>query len=82
MALSEMLYVRKCQTPLFWNEIGEWKAFGPDILQEAERQVRMVRENLRIEQLRQKSYVNHRQIELSFEVGDYVYFMVLPMRGL
>jgi hypothetical protein len=82
MAPSEMLYVRKCQTPLFWNEIGEWKAFGPDILQEAERQVRMVRENLRIEQLRQKSYVNHRQIELSFEVGDYVYFMVLPMRGL
>jgi hypothetical protein len=30
--------------------------FGPDILQEAEKQVRMVRENLRVAQSRQKSY--------------------------
>jgi transposase InsO family protein len=38
----EMLYSRRYQTPLFWNETGEWKVFGPDILQEAEKQVRMV----------------------------------------
>jgi hypothetical protein len=31
---------------LFWNETGEWKIFGPDMLQEAEKQVHMVRENL------------------------------------
>jgi hypothetical protein len=30
---------------LFWNETGERKVFGPNILQEAEKQVRMVREN-------------------------------------
>jgi transposase InsO family protein len=46
MASFEMLYGRMCQTPLFWSEAGEWKVFGPDILQEAEKQVRMVRENL------------------------------------
>jgi hypothetical protein len=46
MAPFEMLYGRRCQTPLFWNETGERKVFGPDILQEAEKQVRMVRENL------------------------------------
>jgi hypothetical protein len=46
--------------------------FGPDILQEAERHVRMVRENLKIAQLRHKSYTNHRRRELSFGVGDYV----------
>jgi hypothetical protein len=46
MAPFEMLYGRRCQTPLFWNEIGERKVFGSDILQEAEKQVRMVRENL------------------------------------
>jgi hypothetical protein len=30
----------------------------------------------------QKSYTNHRKRELSFEVGDYMYLKVSPMRGL
>jgi hypothetical protein len=78
----EMLYRRRYRTPLFWNETGVQKVFGPDILQEAEKQVCMVRENLRVAQSRQKSYVDHRRRELSFEVGDFVYLKVSPMRGL
>jgi transposase InsO family protein len=31
MAPFEMLYGQRCQTPLFWNETGERKVFGPDI---------------------------------------------------
>jgi hypothetical protein len=46
MAPFEMLYGRRCRTLLFWSNMGEQKNFGPDILQEAERQVRMVRENV------------------------------------
>jgi hypothetical protein len=42
----------------------------------------MVRENLHIAQSRQKSYANHRRRELSFEVGDFIYLKVSPMRGL
>jgi hypothetical protein len=61
---------------IVWNETGEWKIFSPDILQEAEKQVRMVRENLRVVQSRQKSYTDHRRRELSFEVGDFVYLKV------
>jgi hypothetical protein len=56
--------------------------FGPDILQEAKEEVRMVWENLRVAQSRQKSYAGHRRRELSFEVGDFVYLTVSPMRGL
>jgi hypothetical protein len=82
MAPFKMLYGRRCRTPLFWNEMGERKVFGPDILEEAEKQVRMVRENLRVVQSRQKSYADHRRRELSFEVGDFVYLKVSPMRGL
>jgi hypothetical protein len=78
----EMLYGQRCQTPLFWNETGERKVFGPDILQEVEKQVCMVRENLRVVQSRQKSCTDHRRRELSFEVGDFVYLKVSPMRGL
>jgi hypothetical protein len=51
-------------------------------LQEAEKQVRMVRENLRVEQSMQKSYADHRRRELSFKVRDFVYLKVSPMRGL
>jgi hypothetical protein len=82
LAPFEMLYGRRCQTPLFWSEIGERKVFGPDILQEVKKQVRMVRENLRVTQSRQKSYANHSRRELSFEVGDFVYHKVSPMSGL
>jgi hypothetical protein len=67
---------------LFWNETGERKGFGPDILQVAEKQVYIVRENLRVAQSRQKSYADHRRRELSFEVGDFVYLKVSLMRGL
>jgi hypothetical protein len=46
MAPFEMLYGRRCRTPLFWGGTGERKVFGPDILQDAEKQVHMVRKNL------------------------------------
>jgi hypothetical protein len=82
MAPFEMLYGHRCQTLLFWSEAGEWKVFGPDILQEGEQQVHTVRENLQVAQSRQKNYANHRRRELSFEVGDFVYLKVSPMRGL
>ena len=54
--------------------------FGPDILLEAEENIKMVRENLKISQLRQRSYADTRRRELSFEVGDYVYLMVSSIR--
>jgi hypothetical protein len=82
MVPFEMLYGRRCRTPLIWNETGERRVFRPDILQEVEKQVHMVRENHRVVQSRQKSYTNHRIRELRFEVGDFIYFKVSPMRGL
>jgi transposase InsO family protein len=50
MAPFEMLFGCRCRTLLFCSEAREWKVFGPDILQEAEKQVRMVRENLQVVQ--------------------------------
>jgi hypothetical protein len=38
MALFEALYGRKCRTMLYWNQTGESQVFGPEILQEAEKQ--------------------------------------------
>jgi hypothetical protein len=35
MAPFEVLYERRCRTPLSWIEPGEKVIFGPDIIQEA-----------------------------------------------
>jgi hypothetical protein len=67
---------------LFWNEPRENQVFGPDILREAERQVHVIRENLQLAQSSQKSYTDHRRRNLIFEVGDFVYLKVSPMRRL
>jgi hypothetical protein len=55
MAPFEALYDRKCKTSLYWSETGESQLFGPKIIKEAERQVQVVRENMKVAQLRQKS---------------------------
>jgi hypothetical protein len=56
--------------------------FGPDILLEVEENIRMVRENLKTMQSRQRSYANTRRRELSFEVGYYVYLKVSSIKGV
>jgi hypothetical protein len=54
--------------------------FGLDVLKDAKKKVRMIRDNLKIAQSRQKSYADTRRRELTFEVGDCVYLKVSPMR--
>jgi transposase InsO family protein len=78
----EALYGRKCKTPLYWDQTGERQFFGPELIQEAEEQVHIIRENLRVAQTRQKSYADNRRRPLEFEEGDYVYLKVSPLRGM
>ncbi|WVZ63955.1 hypothetical protein U9M48_013544 [Paspalum notatum var. saurae] len=78
----EALYGRRCRTPLFWNQTGEKQVFGPDLIRDAEQQIKIVRENLRVAQSRQKSYADVRCRDLTFKVDDFVYLKVSPMRGI
>jgi hypothetical protein len=81
MAPYEALYGQQCRTPLFWSQTGESQVFGLGVLMDAEEQVQMVRESLKVAQSRQKSYADKRRRDLSFEIGDFVYLKVSPMRG-
>jgi hypothetical protein len=81
MSPFQALYGRSCRTPLQWDQPGEKQVFGPDILLEAEENIKMVQENLKIAQPRQRSYADTRR-ELSFKVGDFVYLKVSPIRGV
>jgi transposase InsO family protein len=68
MSPFQALYGRSCRTPLQWDQPGEKQVFGPDIL--------------KIAQSRQRSYVDTRRRDLSFEVGDFAYLKVSPIRGV
>jgi hypothetical protein len=72
MTPFEALYGRKCRTLLYWVQTGERQFFGPKIMQEAEEQVRIIRESMRTTQSRQKSYADTRRRQLEFEEGDHV----------
>jgi hypothetical protein len=42
----------------------------------------IIKENLKLAQSRQESYADNRRRELRFQVGDFVYLKVSPMREL
>src|SRR4051812_43364056 len=77
----EFLYGRKCQTPLNWSETGERQFFGPDMIQDAEEQVRIVREKLKTAQSRQKSYYDRHHREESFNLDEKAYLRVTPLKS-
>jgi hypothetical protein len=82
MAPFEALYGRKCRTPLNWSETGESKVFRPDIIREAEEQVQLICDRLKAAQSWQKSYANPKRRELTFNVGDFAYLHVTPLKGM
>ena len=82
MAPFEALYGRNCRTPLNWVEVGDRGYFGPKFIKEAREQVIIIQSHLKAAQSRQKAYTNKRRRPLEFEVGDYVYLKVSPMRGV
>ena len=80
MSSFEALYGRKCRIPLMWSEVGERSLVGPALIKEAEERVAEIREKLKVVQSRQKSYVDRKRREISFNPGDFVYLKVSPIR--
>jgi hypothetical protein len=82
MAPFDALYRRRCHTPLNWLEAEERTLFGPDLVKDAGEKVQVIRENLKMAQMRQKSYHDKGTAPRHFEVGDYVYLKVSPTKGV
>jgi hypothetical protein len=60
MASFEVLYGRRCHTPLNWIEPGDKVIFGPDRVKEAEATVRRIQDKLRATKSHQETYANKR----------------------
>jgi hypothetical protein len=80
MAPFEALYGRKCIIPLNWIEPGERRYYVIDFVEEAEKKVHIIQQNMKAAQSHQKNYVDKRRRPLVFEVGDHVYLKVTPMK--
>ncbi|KAL0553594.1 hypothetical protein IC582_007494 [Cucumis melo] len=78
----EALHGRPCITAVCWNEVGERKLVGPELVQITTNNIKLIRENMRIAQDRQKSYADKRRIDLEFQVGDQVFLKLSPWRGV
>jgi hypothetical protein len=82
MAPFDALYGRRCRTPLNWSEARERTLFGPNLVKDAEERVQVIRENLKMAQMREKSYHDKGTAPRHFEVRDYVYLKVSPPKVL
>ena len=58
MTPFEALYGRKCTTPLCWNDLDDVPIVGPEMLQEIVDRVKIVQQNMKAAQDRQKAYAD------------------------
>ncbi|XP_073051317.1 uncharacterized protein [Primulina eburnea] len=78
----EALYGRKCRSPLYWEEVGERKMLGPELVQQTAEVVALIQERMKAAQSRQKSYADVRRWPLAFEVGDHVFIKIASSKEL
>ncbi|KAL0544185.1 hypothetical protein IC582_019298 [Cucumis melo] len=82
MAPFEALYGKCCRSPVCWDEVGEQRLMGPELVQSTNEAIQKIRSRMHIAQSRQKSYADVRRKDLEFEIGDKVFLKVAPMKGV
>ncbi|GJR25498.1 putative reverse transcriptase domain-containing protein [Tanacetum coccineum] len=69
-------------SPVLWAKIGESGLIGPELVQETNDKVVLIKEKLKAARDRQKSYADNRRNPLEFKVGDQVLLKVSPWKGV
>ena len=44
----EVLYGRKCRSPIHWHEVGERRYLGPELVDQASEFIKKIKERLRV----------------------------------
>ena len=82
MSPYKALYGKQCRTPLCWNETGERKLLGPEMVQTTVDKVSIIRARLKAAQDKQKSYADKQWKDLEFEVEDSLFLKLSPWKGV
>ncbi|GJU24910.1 putative reverse transcriptase domain-containing protein [Tanacetum coccineum] len=81
-ALYEVLYGRKCRSPVCWAEVGEAQLTGLELIQETTEKIVLIKQRMQAAQDRQKSYTDQKRKPMEFEVRDRVMLKVSPWKGV
>lgn len=73
MASFETLHEKKCNLPVYSDNVGEWKLLGSQLIQK-DNNIWMTHQILLTIKSQLKIYANQRQRDLEFEVGDHIFF--------
>src|SRR5713226_4360252 len=65
----EILYGRKCNTPISWSNPIDRLVLGPELLKEMELIVKQVQGKLKVAQDRQKSQADLKRTQKEFQLG-------------
>ncbi|XP_019257801.1 PREDICTED: uncharacterized protein LOC109236024 [Nicotiana attenuata] len=71
---------RNPRTPLYWNEVGERKLMGSEIVRQTEDKVNIIKDRLKIASYRQKSYAELERRDIEYQAGDKVFLKVSPWK--
>ncbi|GJR36516.1 putative reverse transcriptase domain-containing protein [Tanacetum coccineum] len=78
----EMLYGRRCRTPVCWDEVGSRELASTNVVLATTEKIETIRERLKEAQDRWKSYANKRRRPIKFDVGEFVMLKVSPWKGV
>ncbi|GJT55941.1 putative reverse transcriptase domain-containing protein [Tanacetum coccineum] len=78
----EVLYGRKCRSPVYWSEVGDSQLTSPELIHDMIEKIIQINNRLLAARSHQKSYADKRLRPLEFEVGNMVLLKVSPWKGV
>ncbi|GJV33386.1 putative reverse transcriptase domain-containing protein [Tanacetum coccineum] len=78
----EVLYGRKCRSPICWAEVGDRQLTGLEIIHETTEKIVQIKSRIQAVCDRQKRYADVRRKPLEFQIGDNVMLKVSPWKGV
>ena len=80
MSPFEILYGRKCNTPISWSNPVNMLMLGLDLSKDIDLAMKQVQQNLKASQDKHKTYANLKLTPREFQVGEHVYIKVNPKK--
>ncbi|GKA22326.1 putative ribonuclease H-like domain-containing protein [Tanacetum coccineum] len=78
----EVLYGRKCRSPVCWAEVREVQLTGPEIVQETTEKIIQIKQRIQAAHDRQKSYADLKRKSMECQVGNGVMLKISPWKGV
>ncbi|GKA82566.1 putative reverse transcriptase domain-containing protein, partial [Tanacetum coccineum] len=76
----EVLYGRKCHSPVCWAKVGEVQLTGLELVQETTEKIIQIKQRMQAACNKQKSYADLKRKPMEFQVGDKVMLKISPWK--